>query len=61
MRTFASLASGLGLTALMTLTGPAHAATFVYVSNAEDGTSGPTPCCPTAAWCPARASRPGSR
>src|SRR6185503_1226374 len=40
MRTFASFASGLGLAALMTVTGAAHAATFVYVSNAEDGDIG---------------------
>jgi 6-phosphogluconolactonase len=40
MRTFASFASGLGLAALVTLTGAAHAATFVYVSNAEDGDIG---------------------
>ncbi len=40
MRTLASLASGLGLIALMALTGAVHAATFVYVSNAEDGDIG---------------------
>jgi len=40
MKTFAVLASGIAVTALMTLTGAAHAATFVYVSNAEDGDIG---------------------
>jgi 6-phosphogluconolactonase len=40
MKTFASLASGIMLTALMTLAGAAQAATFVYVSNAEDGDIG---------------------
>ena len=40
MKTFASLASGIMLTALMALTGAAQAGTFVYVSNAEDGDIG---------------------
>ena len=40
MKTFAILASGLTLTALMALAGAAQAATFVYVSNAEDGDIG---------------------
>ena len=40
MKTLAVLASGIAVTALMTLTGAAHAATFVYVSNAEDGDIG---------------------
>ncbi|HVC64862.1 MAG TPA: lactonase family protein, partial [Candidatus Dormibacteraeota bacterium] len=40
MKTFAGLASGIMLTALMTLAGAAQAATFVYVSNAEDGDIG---------------------
>ena len=40
MKTFASLASGTMLTALMTAAGAAQAATFVYVSNAEDGDIG---------------------
>ena len=39
-KTLASLATGIMLAALMTLTGAAHAATFVYVSNAEDGDIG---------------------
>ena len=39
MKTFASLASFL-LTLLMALAGAAQAATFVYVSNAEDGDIG---------------------
>ena len=39
-KTLASLATGITLAALMTLTGAAHAATFVYVSNAEDGDIG---------------------
>src|SRR5262245_17000645 len=34
------LVAGLVLSAVMTLTGFAHAATFVYVSNAEDGNIG---------------------
>jgi 6-phosphogluconolactonase len=40
MKTLAVLASGIAVTALMTLTGAAHAGTFVYVSNAEDGDIG---------------------
>ena len=39
-KTLASLATGITLAALMTLTGAAHAGTFVYVSNAEDGDIG---------------------
>ncbi len=39
-KTLASLATGITLAALMTLPGAAHAATFVYVSNAEDGDIG---------------------
>jgi 6-phosphogluconolactonase len=34
------LVRGIALTALVMLAGPAQAATFVYVSNAEDGTVG---------------------
>ena len=40
MKTFAILASGIMLTALMAPAGAAQAATFVYVSNAEDGDIG---------------------
>ncbi|HEX6080652.1 MAG TPA: beta-propeller fold lactonase family protein [Methylomirabilota bacterium] len=40
MTTFTSLAGGIMLMALMAFTGAAHAATFVYVSNAEDGDIG---------------------
>lgn len=40
MTTFTRLAGGIMLTALMTLAGAAQAATFVYVSNAEDGDIG---------------------
>ena len=40
MKTLAVLASGIAVTALMTLTGAAQAGTFVYVSNAEDGDIG---------------------
>ncbi|HZP35609.1 MAG TPA: beta-propeller fold lactonase family protein [Methylomirabilota bacterium] len=40
MTIFTSLAGGIMLMALMALTGAAHAATFVYVSNAEDGDIG---------------------
>jgi 6-phosphogluconolactonase len=35
-----ALLAGIGLAALMTTTGTAQAATFVYVSNAEDGNIG---------------------
>ena len=35
-----TLVVGLVLSAVMTLTAAAHAATFVYVSNAEDGNIG---------------------
>jgi 6-phosphogluconolactonase len=35
-----NLVRGIVLTALVTLSGAAHAATFVYVSNAEDGNIG---------------------
>ena len=35
-----TLVAGLVLSAVMTLTAAAHAATFVYVSNAEDGNIG---------------------
>ena len=40
MKTLAALASGTMLTALIALAGAAQAATFVYVSNAEDGDIG---------------------
>src|SRR5439155_24011798 len=40
MKTCAILASGTMLIALMALAGAAQAATFVYVSNAEDGDIG---------------------
>jgi 6-phosphogluconolactonase len=40
MQTFAPVAGGLMLALLMTLAGAAQAATFVYVSNAEDGDIG---------------------
>jgi hypothetical protein len=40
MKTFAILANGIMLTAVMALTGVAQAGTFVYVSNAEDGDIG---------------------
>ena len=40
MTTFTRLAGGIMLTALMTFAGAAQAATFVYVSNAEDGDIG---------------------
>ena len=35
-----NLVTGIALAALMTVAGAAHAATFVYVSNAEDGNIG---------------------
>lgn len=40
MITFASLATGIALSALLMAGGAAHAATYVYVSNAEDGNIG---------------------
>src|SRR5215813_6210391 len=40
MKTFLGLASAIVLTVLMPLAGAAQAATFVYVSNAEDGDIG---------------------
>ena len=40
MQTFVPMAGGLLLALLMTLAGAAQAATFVYVSNAEDGDIG---------------------
>lgn len=40
MRTLTSLTGGIMLTALMNIVGGAQAATFVYVSNAEDGDIG---------------------
>jgi 6-phosphogluconolactonase len=40
MQTFGPMAGALLLALLMTLTGAAQAATFVYVSNAEDGDIG---------------------
>ena len=40
MQTFVPIAGGLLLALLMTLAGAAQAATFVYVSNAEDGDIG---------------------
>jgi 6-phosphogluconolactonase len=40
MRTLTSLTGGIMLTALMSIAGGAQAATFVYVSNAEDGDIG---------------------
>jgi 6-phosphogluconolactonase len=40
MRTFASLAGGIMSILLLTLAGTAQAATFVYVSHAEDGDIG---------------------
>jgi 6-phosphogluconolactonase len=40
MTTFAKLVKGVALSALITVAGAAHAATYVYVSNAEDGNIG---------------------
>jgi 6-phosphogluconolactonase len=40
MRTFTGLTGGIVLTTLMGISGGAQAATFVYVSNAEDGDIG---------------------
>jgi 6-phosphogluconolactonase len=40
MTTFANLVTGIALSALITVAGAAHAATYVYVSNAEDGNIG---------------------
>jgi 6-phosphogluconolactonase len=40
MRTFAGLTGGIMLTMLVSIAGGAHAATYVYVSNAEDGDIG---------------------
>ena len=40
MKTLAMLAGGIMLSALITAAGAAHAATYVYVSNAEDGDIG---------------------
>ena len=40
MQTFVPMVGGLMLALLMTLAGAAQAATFVYVSNAEDGDIG---------------------
>jgi len=40
MNPFPSLTRGIAVSALMSLAGAAQAATFVYVSNAEDGTIG---------------------
>ena len=37
MTTFANLVTGIALSVLITAAGAAHAATYVYVSNAEDG------------------------
>ena len=51
------LVKGVVLAAVMTLAGAAQAATFVYVSNAEDGTSACTRCRPTARCSPGRVSR----
>ena len=40
MQTFIPMVGGLVLALLMTMAGAAQAATFVYVSNAEDGDIG---------------------
>ena len=40
MTRFAKLVTGVALSALLTAAGIAHAATYVYVSNAEDGNIG---------------------
>jgi len=61
MKTFAILASGIMLTALMTLAGAAQAATFVYVSKRRRRRHRDLiPCYPTGTCCPARASGLGS-
>ena len=53
-----SLASGIVV--LVLLAGAAQAATFVYVSNAEDGDIGAYTLAPDGTLGPARASRRGS-
>src|SRR5215472_13082300 len=55
MKTFLGLASAIVLTVLMPLAGAAQAATFVYVSNAEDGDIG------TYTLLPDGSLRPGAR
>jgi len=61
MKTCAILASGTMLIALMALAGAAQAATFVYVSNAEDGDIGTYTLLPDGTCCPAPGSEPGNR
>ena len=59
MQTFVPMVGGLVLALLMTLAGAAQAATFVYVSNAEDGDIGMYALLPDGSLAArARASRP---